>query len=137
MGALIAPETLKQHLESIGTKLEKSPGTFLFRRGEEVAGIFLVSQGKIRLGLERDPRGFPSRTLGPGSVVGLPATLSHSPYSLTAEVLEDAELVFVAVPKLLNLLRDKPDLCFDVMNILTEELTQTRTALEQVRKTTS
>jgi CRP-like cAMP-binding protein len=34
---------------------------------------------------------------------------------------------------LLDLLRQKPELCFQVMSILTEELTQTRTALERVR----
>jgi CRP-like cAMP-binding protein len=135
MEALIAPEELKHHLESVGSKLEKPCGTFLFRRGDNVSGVFLVSQGTIRLGLERDPRGFPSRRIGPGSVVGLPATLSNSPYSLTAEVLEDAQLVFVPAERLLTLLRERPQLCFDVMSILTEELTQTRTALERVRST--
>jgi CRP-like cAMP-binding protein len=66
--------------------------------------------------------------------VGLPASLSDSAYSLTAEVSEDAELVFLSRQRLLDLLREKPELCFQVMSILTEELTQTRTALERVRK---
>jgi CRP/FNR family transcriptional regulator, polysaccharide utilization system transcription regulator len=135
MDALTAPEELKQSLEALGSILEKSQGCFLFRRGEDVSGVFLISRGVIRLGLERDPRGFPARRLGPGSVVGLPATLSNLPYSLTAEVLEDSQLVFVPAERLRALLREKPQLCFDVMNILSEELTQTRTALERVRKT--
>jgi CRP-like cAMP-binding protein len=132
MGALIAPDTLKQHLELIGARTEKSPGTFLFRRGDSVVGAFLVVHGAVRLGLERDPRGFPSRRLGPGSVVGLPATLSNCAYSLTAEVMDEAQVLFIPAARLLNLLREQPQLCFDVMNILTEELTQTRTALERV-----
>jgi CRP-like cAMP-binding protein len=67
-------------------------------------------------------------------VVGLPATLSDSSYSLTAEVLEDCRLIFLSRQSLLELLRQKPELCFQVMSILTEELAQTRTALERVRK---
>jgi CRP-like cAMP-binding protein len=136
MSALIAPDALRQHLELIGSTLEKSRETFLFHRGENVVGVFLIVEGTIRLGLERDPRGFPSRLLGAGSLVGLPATLSDSTYSLTAEVLEDARLVFVPAPRLRQLLRDQPQLCFDVMTILTEELTQTRAALEDLHKPT-
>jgi CRP-like cAMP-binding protein len=133
MSALTVPKELQQHLESVGKNLAKPRGALLFQRGEHVAGVFLVARGTVRLGLESDPRGFPSRRLGPGSVVGLPATLSNSPYSLTAEVLEDSEVVFVPAPILLDLLREKPQLCFDVMSILAEELTQTRAALECVK----
>ena len=136
MGTLIAPDELKQQLETIGSRIQKSRGSFLFRRGDEVSGIFLISEGTVRLGLERDPPGFPARHLGSGSVVGLPATLSDGPYSLTAEVLEDSQFVFVSRQRLLDLLRDKPQLCFHVMTILSEELSQTRTALERTRTTT-
>ena len=134
MTALVASEALQQQLKSIGSRLEKPQGSFLFHRGDQVVGVFLLEKGAIRLGLERDPRGFPSRRLGPGALVGLPATLSNSPYSLTAELLEDCELVFVPALELRALLREDPQLCFDVMNILTEELARTRTALERVRK---
>src|SRR5215469_18005438 len=117
MGALIAPESLKSQLESVGSKIEKAKGAFLFRRGDQVSGIFLITIGQIRLGLERDPRGFPSRVLGAGSVLGLPATLSDSPFGLTAEVIEDSDLVFIPADKLRQLLRNQPQLCFDVMSI--------------------
>lgn len=134
MGTLVAPDELKKHLITAGTPVQRARGTYLFRRGDAVTGIFLISRGTVRLGLDGDPAGFPSRDVGPGSVVGLPASLSDSSYSLTAEVSEDAELVFLSRQRLLDLLREKPELCFQVMSILTEELTQTRTALERVRK---
>lgn len=72
---------------------------------------------------------------GPGrSRTGLPATFSDSPYGLTAEVVEHAELVFLPRQRLLNLLRDQPHRCFQGMNIVPEGLTPTRTALEGLRK---
>jgi CRP-like cAMP-binding protein len=94
MGTLVAPDELKRHLITVGTPAQRARGTYLFRRGDAVTGIFLISRGTVRLGLDGDPAGFPSRDVGPGSVVGLPASLSDSSYSLTAEVSEDAELVF-------------------------------------------
>lgn len=137
MGTLLAPDALKDQLEIVGTRIKKARGSFLFQRGDEVSGVFLISQGAIRLGLERDLPGFPARHLGPGSVVGLPATLSDMPYSLTAEVLEESEVVYVPRPRLLDLLREKPELCFHVMAILSEELTQTRSAIEHTRKSSA
>jgi CRP-like cAMP-binding protein len=134
MGTLVAPDDLKAHLITTGMSIERGCGTYLFRRGEPVTGIFLIVEGVVRLGLDGNPASFPSREVGPGSVVGLPATLSDSSYSLTAEVLEDCRLAFLSRQSLLDLLRQKPELCFQVMSILTEELTQTRTSLERVRK---
>lgn len=134
MGTLVAPDELKQQLEIAGSPIQKTRGSFLFRRGDEVSGIFLICQGAVRLGLGRDLPGFPARHLGPGSVVGLPATLSDMPYSLTAEVLENSELIYVQRARLLDLLREKPELCFHVMAILSEELAETRTAIEHTRK---
>jgi CRP-like cAMP-binding protein len=134
MGTLVAPDELKIQLEAVGSPIQRTRGTYLFRRGDAVTGIFLVVQGVVRLKLDGDPASLPARHVGPGSVVGLPATLSDSPYSLTAEVVEDSELMLLPRQRLLDLLQEKPQLCFQVMNILTEELTQTRTALARVRK---
>lgn len=134
MGTLVAPEELKAHLIATGRSIERGRGTYLFRRGDPVNGIFLVAEGVVRLGLDGNPASFPWREVGAGSVVGLPATLSDSNYTLTAEVVEDSRLIFLPRQTLVELLRQKPELCFQVMNILTEELTQTRGALEQVRK---
>jgi hypothetical protein len=74
MGTLLAPDALKEQLEIAGSRIKKERGSFLFRRGDEVSGVFFISQGVIRLRLERDLPGFPARRLGPGSVVGLPRT---------------------------------------------------------------
>ena len=134
MVLLQAPEELKLQLKAIGTPVHCSAGEFLFRRGEAVKGIFLVLAGAVRLGLEEEPTAFPSRRIGPEAVLGLPATLSNSPYSLSAEVLEDASFVYLSREGLLGLLRDQHQLCFQVMRILTDELTETRVALERVRK---
>src|SRR6201987_1032355 len=132
MGTLIAPDALKTQLEFVGSRIEKQKSTFLFRRNDVASGVYLILTGQARLGLERDPRGFPSRLIGAGSVLGRPSPLSNSPYSLPAEIVEDSLLIYVSGDILRRLLRDQPQLCFDVMTILTEELNQTRTAVERL-----
>ena len=134
MGLLQAPVELKSYLSAMGVPVQRPAGSFLFRRGETGKGIFLISAGEVRLGLEEEPPAFPSRRAGPGAVLGLPATLSGSPYSLTARVMEDSTFVHLSREVLLGLLREQHQLCFEVMRILTDELAETRTALERVKK---
>jgi len=134
MVLLEAPSELRIRLANVGQAIGCSAGTFLFRRGEGVKGVFLVCSGTVRLGLEHDPTAFPSRLAEPGSILGLPATMSNSPYSLTAEASEDCKLIFVSRESLLGLMRDHHNLCFAIMRILTDELAATRIGLERVRK---
>ena len=134
MESLQAPEVLKKALIGAGSRMAAAKGTFLFRRGDDDKGIFLVISGKVRLGLGKNPAGFPTRELGPGAVLGLPATLSHSLYSLSAEVIEDSEVVFLSRTRTLALLREHTPLCLEVMSLLSEELARTRGALSRIRK---
>src|SRR5258706_14619039 len=87
MALLLAQPELQRQLVEAGSRQRYRRRNFLFRRGDPVFGVFLILSGKVRLGLEKNPRNFPCRDFGPGTVVGLPATLSDSPYSLTAEVI--------------------------------------------------
>jgi CRP-like cAMP-binding protein len=134
MVLLQAPAEFKTQLLKMGEVVHCPSATYLFRRGEAGKGIFLISAGSVRLGLDEAPAVFPSRRIGPGAVLGLPATLSGSAYSLSAEAVEDSTFVHVSREELLSLLREQHQLCFEVMRILTDELTATRDALERVKK---
>lgn len=134
MVLLEAPSELRVQLANVGRAMLCPAGEVLFRRGDPVKGVFLICAGEVRLGLEHETAAFPSRLAEPGSVLGLPATLSNLPYSLTAEVLQDSKLIFVPQEDLLGLMREQHHLCFQVMRILTEELAATRIGLERVRK---
>ena len=134
MALLLAQPELQQHLIDTGSRQLYHRGHFLFRRGDPVCGVFLILSGEARLGLDKNPANFPSRDFGPSTVLGLPATLSDSPYSLTAEAIEDVEVAFVCRSAMLELLRRHSKLCFEVMNLLSEELAGTRNALTRIRR---
>ncbi|HXY03213.1 MAG TPA: cyclic nucleotide-binding domain-containing protein [Terriglobales bacterium] len=129
MSELLTPFELRSALMPLASVTQKKKGTILFRRGEEGIGVFLVFRGKVNLRLDGRASVYPCRTLGSGSILGLPATLSGGTYSLQAEVSEDAELGFVSRQDLLELLAKDTKLCLEVMNMLGKEITSTRLAL--------
>ena len=128
---LIPSRELQTELEHLATIILKPAGTFLFRRGDEVSGVFLIRSGRISLALDYETPVYPARILGPGAVTGLPATVSGKSYSLTATVVEDSEVAFVSRAQVVECLKNKPWLCFQVMDILSDEIADIRSAFKQ------
>ena len=60
--------------------------------------------------------------------MGLPATVSGEPYSLTAEAAQDCELDFISRKGLLDLLRRNTTAALQILQILSEEIYQMRNA---------
>jgi CRP-like cAMP-binding protein len=85
--------------------------TVLFRRGERAFGMFLNLGGTVSLDFGVDGSGALASTYGPGGLVGLPATRTKRNYSMTATVIDNAELGFVITEVLKSLLRSHPELC--------------------------
>lgn len=127
---LIPSPELQAELERLATIVFKPKGTILFRRGDDVSGVFLIRSGRVSLGLDCETPVYPARILGTGAVAGLPATVSGNPYSLTARVVDDAELAFVPREAVLELLHSDPLLCFQVMDILSGEISGIRSAVK-------
>jgi CRP-like cAMP-binding protein len=66
---------------------------------------------------------------GPGSIVGLPATLAGSRYSLTAVTLEPCHLAFIEREKLMATLREDTEVCMELLGALGEEVISMREVL--------
>ena len=127
---LIPSPELQAELERLATIVLKPTGTILFRRGDAVSGMYLIRSGQVRLCLDCETPLYPGRILGPGAIAGLPATVSGNPYSLTAKVLEDSELAFIPRDAVLKCLQTNPLLCFQVMDMLSGEISDIRTAFK-------
>ena len=130
-GDLVVSPAMQEELLRVATSIFKVKGAILFRHGDAVSGLYLIRRGKVSLTLDGANSAFPPRILGAGSVAGLPATVAGSPYSLTAQVLEDADLAFVSREAVVECLRQNPQLCFEVMDMLSGEISGTRFAIKQ------
>ena len=100
----------------------KDKGTVLFQMGQPCRGAFLIRSGQVQLSMDTASSLYPARTVGSGFVVGLPATFSGEPYSLTAEAKTRCRLEFIPRQKLLSLLHQNPDAGFQILRLLSEEI---------------
>ncbi|HTR26660.1 MAG TPA: Crp/Fnr family transcriptional regulator [Terriglobales bacterium] len=126
----VVSATLREALLRLATSVTSEPkGKVLFHHGDEARGLYLVCSGRVSVDLEPGSYAFPPRIAGPGAVLGLPATVAGSPYSLTAEVLDKAEVAFVPRDLVVKALATNQELCFEVMQLLSSEISGTRNAL--------
>jgi len=121
-------------LERCCVKASKARTTVLFRRCDNAFGMFLVLKGTVALDLGVDgPQSF-GTLCGPGALVGLPATLTKGTYSMTATVTDEAELGFISTESLFSLLREYPELCQQLLGILSEKMAQFEKATKTARR---
>jgi CRP-like cAMP-binding protein len=122
-------DELKAGLESAGRKRDLPPAHVLFREDGETAGVFLVCKGKVLMGVRNMPK--LDRVFFGGSLLGLPATFTGHPYSLTAVAVVQSAIVHVPREKFLQLMRERPDLCREATDILGREVTFIQSALAE------
>lgn len=126
-----APETkpkvtqqpkLLEGVQDIAYPIEREAGSILLCEGE-CGGIFLLCRGKARLtmySLTGEKLAF--RTVGPGYLLGLPASMRNKPYNFTAELLVDSQVAFIRNQDIPTLLRRRSDICFRLVQTLSHEL---------------
>jgi CRP/FNR family transcriptional regulator, cyclic AMP receptor protein len=113
---------LLEGLEDISYPIEREAGSILLCEGE-CGGIFLLCRGKARLTMySRTGEKLAFRTVGPGYLLGLPASMRNKPYNFTAELLKDSQVAFIRNQDIPTLLRRRGDLCFRVVQTLSHEL---------------
>jgi CRP-like cAMP-binding protein len=128
MASFIIPVELKTQFEQAASLVSQPKGAILFRSGEEASGVFLIRKGRINLELNTRDGIYSSRSLGPGDVLGLPATLSGAPYSFTATIAATAELAFVPRKAVVDILQTNPEWSFHALTMLSEEISEIQSA---------
>lgn len=126
----MAPESLKA-FDEMKSLAYYPRNTVLFAEGRPVRGIYILCDGRAKLSICSDSgKRLTLRVAVPGEVLGLGATLSNSPYEITAELLDNAQVVFVRRRDLLKFLRDHRNVCMEVVRMLSQDL---HGAYERVR----
>jgi CRP/FNR family transcriptional regulator len=105
--------------------------TVLFAEGRPVRGIYILCDGRAKLSICSDTgKRLTLRIAGPGEVLGMGAALSNTPYEITAELLDNSQVVFIRRKELMKFLRDHTEICIQVVHMLSQEL---HGAYERVR----
>ncbi len=121
--AFAAQAELIAALSQRGSVSTQTKGTVLFRQGEPSRGVYLLLEGAARVFLQRDDkRTVQVRTVGRGYLLGLPGTILDRGYLFTAKLAQDSRVAFIPSQDLIEFLRQRSDLCFDVVEMLGGEL---------------
>jgi len=105
--------------------------TVLFAEGRPVRGVYILCDGRAKLSICSDSgRRLTLRVAGPGEVLGLGAALSNTPYEITAELVDNSQVVFIRKKELMKFLRENTTVCMQVVCMLSQDL---HGAYERVR----
>lgn len=113
-----ATEELAKALWPYGSEMTHPAGKNLFTRGEKAHGLFLLVSGSARLSIP----GALDRSVGPGALLGVPGTLSKGIYSLSADLLEESQVLFVPSNRVTALLSAQPAIGFQMVQLLSREV---------------
>jgi CRP-like cAMP-binding protein len=83
------------------------------------AGALLFNRLTLR---SIDGKIYLEEIVGCGGLLGLPAAISGTPYSLTAEVLSDSELAFLSREELVRLMQSDVSLSLKLVELLSQEV---------------
>ena len=121
---------LFDHLNQLARPISVREGAVLFRRDEPSQSVYVLRAGRVALLWPDAEDSAPMETLGPGSVIGLPAAL-NGVYSLTAKAATDSELGVVAVARVLELLEAYAPLCREALKLMGQEVARMRSLIAQ------
>ena len=114
---------LISELESLGHRVSYKPGECVLREGEPGRGIYILRSGGARVSMSsHDSKTMHLRELQPGSFIGLSSTLSCDHCCYTVEAIAASEFTFLPAEAVQELLRSRPDLCLQIIQLLGKEM---------------
>jgi CRP/FNR family transcriptional regulator, dissimilatory nitrate respiration regulator len=123
-----ADVSLRLALQAHATETrEYRPGECVFRERDESCGMYFVNSGMVRLFVESDEcTPILEQIATEGCVLGLPATMSGEPYSLTAVAAEHTILLHLGRESLDQLIRSDTAFAMQLLALLSAEVTSLR-----------
>ena len=116
------PPTALQSFETIKYATAYPKGAVLFVEGQAPRGIFVLCKGHVKLSIcSTEGKTLILKIAEPGEVLGLSATVSGTPYELTAETVDPCQINFVKRDDFLQFLKEHSDACLRVAEQLSDK----------------
>src|SRR5579864_6673004 len=117
------PASVLQALDTVKETLSCPRNTILFREGQAARGVFILCEGRAKLSVcSESGKRLILRIALPGEVLGLSAALTGSANEVTAELLDNAQVILVKRKNLLLFLREHREACLHVVTLLSQDL---------------
>lgn len=129
-----ASDALVHGLNTIASTIEAKAGYVLFTEGSPAKGVYLVRKGQVRASMQSaNGEEVLCRTVDSGTLLGVPATMCARPYQFTAVSLTDVEIGFVSTDQLNEFLRARPEICMQVVGMMSDELLGLRETADNMK----
>lgn len=120
---------LLKQLDELAISMPVARGSLIFRRGAPVSAVYVVLSGKIVLVWMRLDHVYPMEVAGPGSIIGLSAAL-RGEYNVTAKAVENSELGYIPVTRVIAILESSPQLAKAAMKLTAREAARMQSAAD-------
>ena len=125
------PKTSLEDFERIKFTAAYPAGAVLFVEGQNPRGIYMLCRGKVKLSTtSADGKTLILKIANPGEVLGLHATVSGTPYEITAETGQPCQLNFIKRDDFLRFLQQHGDACLKAAQHLSKDC---QSAYQQIR----
>jgi CRP-like cAMP-binding protein len=128
--SFVADSTLTRALEKRSTSVLCVKGQTLFKQGDAPKGLYILKSGKASLVMKaEDGVEVLHLTVGPGSILGVPAVVGKDSYTLSAMARPGSEVGFITREDFEDLIQSEPLLFPKVLEVLAAEVRSARIAL--------
>lgn len=125
--AFVANRELIAELEKIATSVQCGEDRILFEQDESPIGIYIVLSGNVTLSMKSALGGDVFRFAAhPSSILGLPAVVGNTPYSLAATAHKGAQVSFVPAATFSQMMLSQPSMAVQVLQVLAAEVRSAR-----------
>ena len=106
------PKTALEAFDKIKYAASYPAGAILFVEGQSPRGIYMLCKGRVKLSTtSAEGKTLILKIAQPGEVLGMHATVSGTPYEITAETGQPCQLNFVKRDDFLSFLQKHGDAC--------------------------
>lgn len=128
--AFVADPELLRALSGRATLVPCPSDGVLFRQDEPSVGVFILHDGTVTLSMmSGDGHSLFAVQAKPGSILGLPGSISNQPYTLSATARAGAKVSFVSNADLIALMQSDPALSLKMLEVLAAEVRSARKAI--------
>jgi len=114
-------QELTQRISESSNKVSYEKGTIFFAQGEKSSGIFLMLEGTAKLSIaSSDGKALILGFEGPGTILGLAATILGEVHEATAEAVGPTTAIFLRRDAFLKLAQENTKMAFEAAALLSE-----------------
>lgn len=121
----------KKELQTLARSCQErkyAPGTVIIKQGDSGVGLYLITEGHVKITKESDPDRAEVEldTAGPGDVLGEMALLDDLPRSANVIAVDNVTAILLPVWEFRSALRSNPDIGIKLLSVLSHRLRNAR-----------